>query len=84
MTGLYTHRKVGGAPTNNNGTSKPTPAIFCASTLTPAQVSVPTPTLALDLLGRYMDKNLQKATKLALELFVKGQEYGQLKANFTF
>ena len=28
-----------------------------------------------------MDKDLQKATKLALELFVKGQEYGQLQAS---
>ena len=30
-----------------------------------------------------MDENLQKATKLALELFVKGQKYGQLQASST-
>lgn len=31
--------------------------------------------------GRYTDDDLQRATKLALELFVKSPEYGQLQAN---
>ena len=59
-----------GAFTNNSGTPVPTPAVFQAPT--------PAPASAPGLPERYTDKNLQKATKLALKLFVKGQEHGQL------
>ena len=83
MAGPRTHRNASGAPTNGSGTSKPTPAISRAPTPAPAQASapIPTPASALGPPGRYTDKNLQRATKLALELFVKGQEHGQLQAN---
>ena len=33
------------------------------------------------LLGRYTDEYLQRVTKLALELLVKGQEHDQLQAS---
>ena len=67
-------------------------AIFCILTFAPAQTFflikvfiltqlfflIKTPALASasGSLGRYIDKNLQKATKLILKLFVKGQKYG--------
>ena len=66
---------VSGAPIDNSGTPKPTPTVFYPLTLAPASASDPP--------GRYTNKDLQKATKLALKLFVKGQEHGQLWANFT-
>ena len=49
-------------------------------TLTPAISLAPVP--ALGMPGLYMDVNLQRATKLALKLFMKGQKYGQ--KNFAF
>ena len=70
-----TRRNAGGASINGSGTPKPTPAIFCASTL--ASAAAPGP------LGKYTDKDMQRATMLALELLVKGQEHGQLQANFS-
>ena len=51
-------------------------AVFCSSTPAPAQALALT--LAAGLLGRYTNKDLQRATKLALELFVKSQEHSQL------
>ena len=83
MAGPRTCRNASGAPTDDSGTPKPTPAVSRVSTPAPAQApaftsapaSVPGPP------GRYTDEDLQKATKLALELFVKGQEYGQLQAS---
>ena len=55
----------GGIPTLTSTTSKAlTPALVPASTLGPP--------------GKYTDEDLQRATKLALELFVQGQEHGQL------
>ena len=71
MAGPRTRRNAGGAPTNDSGTPKPTPAVSRA----PAPAFAPGPP------GRYTDEDLQRATKLALELFVKGQEHGQLQAN---
>ena len=84
-----TRRNTGGASINDNGTSKPTPAVSRASTPAPAQTpataQAPAPTLALASvpvpLERYTDKDLQKAIKLRLKLFVKDQEYGQLQAS---
>ena len=65
------------APTEGNST----PAISRAPTPAPAQAlaptSAPTPASVPGPPGRYTDKNLQRTTKLALELFVKGQEHGQ-------
>ena len=76
MAGPRTHRNAGGAPTDNSGIPKPTPAVSRAPTPAPAQALAPTPAPAsasvLGPPGRYTDKNLQRTTKLALELFVKG------------
>ena len=66
---------AGGVPTDVSGTLVPTPAVSQASTL--ASASAPGPS------ERYTDEDLQRAIKLALELFVKGQEHGQLQANST-
>ena len=87
MAGLRTRRnpplggknEFAGAPNKRNST----PVVFCAPIPAPAQAPASTsaPASAPGLLGRYMDKNLQRATKLALELFVKGQGHGQLQAN---
>ena len=71
MAGPRTRRNAGGAPTDDSGTPVPTPAV----SRTPAPASVPGPP------GRYTDEDLQRATKLALESFVKGQEHGQLQAS---
>ena len=89
MAGPRTHRNASGAPTNNSNTSVSTPAISCtltpapAQTFVPAQAPTPAPTSASDPPGKYTDEDLQRATKLALELFVKGQEDGQFQANFA-
>ena len=85
MAGPCTCRNAGGAPTNDGGTPVPTPAVSRASTPAPAQGSAPTPASASapSPPRRYTDEDLQRATKLALESFVKGQEYGQLQANFA-
>lgn len=39
---------------------------------------------ALIPLGRYIDEDLKRATKLALELFVWRQKHGQFQANSAF
>ena len=70
MAGSYTRRNASKDFTNNSGTSDLTLIIFRISTFTF--------TFTLGLLGRYMHKNLQKATKLILKLFVKGQKHSQL------
>ena len=95
MAGPRTRRNAGGVSTNNSGTSVFTHAVSCASTPAPAQTFVltevsvptqalaliPTPTSTLGPPGRYIDKDLQRTTKLTLELFVKSQEHGQLQTN---
>ena len=83
MAGPRTRRNAGGAPTNGSSTSEPTPTVSRAPTPALAQAPAPTtaPASAPGPPGRYTDKDLQRATKLALESFVKGQEYGQLQAN---
>ena len=77
MAGSCTNCSTDKAFTNDSGTPDPTSAVSYA--LTPAPVQASAFTLALiftpSLLSRYMDKNLQRATKLALKLFVKGQKY---------
>ena len=72
MAGPHTRRNAGGAPTNDSGTPVPYPVVSRAPTPASATASVPGPP------GRYTDEDLQRTTKLALELFVKGQEHGQL------
>ena len=71
MAGSHTRRNTGRVPINDSGTPKPIPTVFCAFS----------PASTLGLLGRYIDKDLQRATKLALKLFVKNQKHGQLQAN---
>ena len=66
---------AGGTPSKGSGTPTPTPATSRAPT--PASA----PASASGALGKYTDENLQRATKLALELFVWGQEHGHLQAN---
>ena len=63
-------RNAPGAPTKSSSISILLPAVFCVPTLAPAQAPAP------GLPNLYIDEDLQRATKLALELFVKGQEYG--------
>ena len=85
MAGLRICDNVGGAPTNDSSTPEPIPIIShtpipapaqaLAPTLAPTPASVPGPP------GRYTDENLQRATKLALKSFVKGQKHGP--ANFA-
>ena len=77
---------AGGALTDDSGTPAPIPMSAQTSVLikAPAPTQAPVPTLALALAsvlgppGRYTNEDLQKATMLALESFVKGQEHGQL------
>lgn len=73
MTGLFACHNLlfagkdelaGGVFTNGSGI----PIIFCA--LTPALSQAPALASALSLPSRYIDKDLRKITKLALELFV--------------
>ena len=71
--------ELAGALTEGNSTSLPSPVVSQAQTPAPTQAPAPTP--APGPLERYTDKDLQRATKLALESFVKGQEHGQLQAN---
>ena len=71
--------ELAGAPTEGNSTlavsRAPNPAPAQAPAPTSAPASTPGPP------GRYTDKDLQRATKLALKSFVKSQEHGQLQAN---
>ena len=73
MAGVCTRCNASGASTNNSGIPEPTAAVSCAPILAPA--------CAPDLSGRYTDEEIQKTTKLALELLVKGQKHDQLQAN---
>ena len=73
--------ELAGAPTK----STPTPSPVVSRTQTPAPAQnpapapalAPVPALASGQPGMYTDVDLQRATRLALELFVKGQEHGQ-------
>ena len=66
--------ELAGASIERNSTSSPFSVVSQASTPAPAQASILTPASALPSgrPGRYTDKDLQKAIKLALESFVKG------------
>ena len=72
MAKPHTRCNASGALTNDSGTPEPTPANSWA------QILAPTPASAPGLLEKYLDKDLQRTIKLALESFVKSQEYGQL------
>ena len=65
------------APSEGNGTPTSTPAASRAPTPALAPASAPGPP------GKYTDEDLQRASKLALESFVQGQEHRQLQANST-
>ena len=68
--------ELAGVLTERNSTL----AVFHAPTPAPAQALAPAPAPA-SVSGppeRYTNKDLKRATKLALKLFVKGQEHGQL------
>ena len=55
---------AGGAPSEDSGTPTPTLAASKAPTPAPAPASAPGPP------GKYTDEDLQRATKLTLELFI--------------
>ena len=61
-----------GAPTEGSNTPTPSPPVSRAQT--PADAPAPTPA---PLRGTYTNVNLQRATKLALELFIQGQAHAQ-------
>ena len=61
-----------GAPTNDNGTSSHTSAVSRVPTPAPAPPLAPA-----ELVAKYTDADLQRATKLALKLFVQGQKWAQ-------
>ena len=73
------------------GSSTPTLifVVFCslipalAQASAPAQAFAPVQTPVPGPPGLYTDADLQKATKLTLESFLRGQEHGQLQANTT-
>lgn len=62
------------APTKSRGTFTFTSTVSQAST--PISVPVPAPIL----LGIYTNVNLQKTTKMILELFVESQKQGQVNS----
>lgn len=68
---------TGKTPSKSSDTPTSTSIISCASISAPTQNPAPAPSQ----LGMYTNVDLQRATKLALELFVKGQKHGQ--ANFA-
>ena len=72
MAGLCTRRNAGRTSINDSGTPIYISAVFHASILTLTQAPTPAPASAPGPPGRYIDKDLQRTTKLALELFVKG------------
>ena len=61
-------RATSEAPTNDNGTPSHTSAVSYVSTPAPAPPLAPAKPVA-----KNTNANLQRATKLALELFVQGQ-----------
>lgn len=73
---------AGRVPIEVSSTFTPILAAFQALNLTfaPVIASAPIFRSALGLPDRYKDKNLQKATKLVLNTFVRHQKHGQ--ANF--
>ena len=66
--------KLAGGPPEapTKGSNTPTPSLPISQAQTLADVSAPTPTPSG---GIYIDVDLQKAIKLALELFVQGQAH---------
>ena len=81
MAGPHTRRNTSGIPTNDSSILVPIPAVSRVYTPAPAQTSTPAPASVPGPLGRYTNEDLQRATKLALKLFVKGQKYNQLQAS---
>lgn len=65
-----------GASTESSGSMAPTSQV---SSRAPTLGPTPAPNTSV---GRYTDEDLQKATKLALESFLQGQEHAQRQAGF--
>ena len=80
IAGPRTRCNAGGAFINGSGIPVLTPAIFCAPTPASAQVPAPIPAFASapGLPKGYTDEEWYRTTKLALELFIKGQNNSQL------
>ena len=89
MARLCTRRNSGGTFIDNSNIPNLTSAVFCITTSALVQIPIPaqapvftlTFTSALGPPRRYTNKNLQKAIKLALKIFAKGQKYDQLQTN---
>ena len=60
------------APTNNNDTLSHNFAVLCIPTPAPALLLAPA-----KLVVKYTNANLQRATTLALEFFIQGQQQAQ-------
>lgn len=95
MAGLHTCRNAREALkafNNNSGTSISIPPISCIPTLALTEASAQAlisalaqaAALALDLPSKHLNENLQKTTKLALELFLQNQKYIQFQVNSAF
>lgn len=88
MAGPCTHCNTGKALINSINIPVSILAVSYAPIPAPTQTFVltqailliltPVPALILGLPGMYIDKDLQRATLLALKLFVQGQEHCQL------
>ena len=63
---------AGEAPTDGSGIPVPTPAVSRVPTLAPAGAPAPAQIPAPGPPVRYTNEDLQRATKLALESFVRG------------
>ena len=61
-----------GVPTNDSNTPSYTPAVLHKPTLAPSL-----PLASVELVAKYTNTDLQKAIKLALKLFVQGQQQVQ-------
>lgn len=72
---------AGSVLTKSCNTPLPFPAIFLAQTPALAQTSTPAQVFILALPGMYTNIDLERANKVALALFIKGQKYN--KANFA-
>ena len=92
MAGPYTCHHAGKSSTYDSNIPNYIIAIFCAPILAPAQTPISAQAFALIRTfisppgrpKRYIDNNLPKAIKLALELFVNGQEHCQIQITSYF
>ena len=87
MAGPYINWNTSRVFTNDSGSLNPILTVFYISTsilaLVQALILIFATVSTSKLSEKYIDKDLEKATKLALKSFVKSQKHDQLKANFT-